>query len=463
MVMIPSKALSRRTLIRGAIGGVGVALALPLLEAMLDSRGEKLASGDPLPLRFISFFFGNGVRLNNFVPVSEGPGWPASPELAPLTAHKDYVSVLSGFNNHCIASNKITHHEGMVIFSGYNNLDVGKGQGFFSNCGGPTIDQVIANTKGVGDKTPIKSVQLAVSKRPSQVDFGTTMHSMSHAGYLAPLPGEHNPQNVWTTLFDSFTPPKDPQGPLRIGVLDIVKDNLAKLNKRLGKADQDRVAAHVQAVGELQTKIAALPPLCTKPDKPMQANIDVNSQEPLKLVTEAMSDLLRYAFKCDITRVASLLFAEGAGNTIYSDLGIKQAHHDLTHDTTPAIQNGPVHNGVTYTMDRFAYLLGALKAESDGPSGNVLDNTAIFCSTDCSEGWSHSVDKQPMLVAGGGGGKLVHPGIHYASKTGENPTNVLLTLLQLFDPAATSVGLDALQAGASPDPSSKTPFAPLKA
>ena len=455
MVMIPSKALSRRTLIRGAALGIGATLALPLLDAMLDSHGEALADGDPLPLRFISFFFGNGVKLSQFVPALEGKGYPLSPELAPLAPVKEYVSVLTGFNNHCIASNKITHHEGMVIFSGYNNLDVGKGQGFFSNAGGPTIDQVIASVPGVGDKTPIKSIQVGVSKRPSQVDFGTTMHSLSHAGYLQPLPPEHDPQKVWTTLFDSFTPPKDPQGPLRISVLDVVKDNLAKINKRLGKADQARIAAHTQAVSELQKQIAALPPLCFKPDQPMQANIDMGGQEPIKLVTEAMSDLLRYAFKCDITRVASMLFAEGAGNTIFSDLGLSAAHHDLTHDGSAATQNGPVHKGVTYTFDRFAYLLGALKNESDGPNGNLLDNTAIFCSSDCSEGVSHSVDKQPMIVAGGGGGKLVHPGIHYASKTGENPTDVLLTLLQLFNPAAVSVGKD--------QPFSNKPCAPLKA
>jgi hypothetical protein len=448
-------ALPRRTLIRGAIGGIGATVALPLLEAMLDEHGEALADGEPLPQRFMTFFFGNGVKLSQFVPAGQGKGYPLSPELAPLAKVKDYVSVLTGFNNHCIASNKITHHEGMVIFSGYNNVDVGKGQGFFSNAGGPTIDQEIANTAGVGDKTPIKSIQVGVSKRPSKVDFGTTMHNLSHAGYLKPLPPELNPQKVWTTLFDSFTPPKDPQGPLRIGVLNIVRDNLKQLDKRLGKSDQDRVKAHLASIDELQKKIEALPPLCTKPDMPKEANVDMGGAEPLRPVSEAMSQLLRYAFKCDITRVASFLFSEGASETIYTELGLSKAHHDYTHDGSAAAQNGAVHNGVIYAMQRFAYLLEQLKSEPDGPDTNLLDNTAIFCSSDCAEGVSHSVDKQPMIVAGKGGGKLVHPGIHYASPNGQNPTEVLLTLRQIFDPSATSVGKD--------EPYSNKPFVPLKA
>jgi hypothetical protein len=442
--------LQRRTVLRGAIGGMSAMLALPLLEIMLDDHGEALADGSGLPQRFMTWFFGNGVRLDQFVPSAEGAAYPLSEELAPLANVRDYVSVLTGFDNQVAESNKITHHEGMTIFSGYNNRDVSTGQGFFSNAGGITIDQRIADVTGVGDRTPIKSVQVGVSKRASQVDFGTTMHNLSHRDYLQPLPPRLNPQEVWTQLFDSFVPPEDPQGPLRTSVLDMVKGQLGKLDAKLGAADKKRVQAHLQGVSELQKKIEALPPLCEKPLQPTASNVDVNGDEPLVVVSEAMSELLAYAFVCDITRVASLLFAEGAGNTIYADLGYNSAHHDLTHDNNQSVQDEEVHQGVIYAMERFAYMLELFQATSDGVNGTLLDNIAIFCSSDCSEGWSHSVDDQPMLIAGGAGGQLVTPGIHYASTSGENPTDVLLTMLQLFDPSATEVGGD--------EPYSNTPF-----
>src|SRR5690606_1177618 len=77
--------LPRRTILRGALGGVSAAVALPLLEAMVDANGEALADGAALPARFISWFFGNGVRLDRFVPAESHPNpWTLSEELQPL-------------------------------------------------------------------------------------------------------------------------------------------------------------------------------------------------------------------------------------------------------------------------------------------------------------------------------------------------------------------------------------------
>lgn len=139
--------LRRRTLLRGAAGGLSAVVALPILDAMLDQHGEAFADGSALPCRFMTFSFGNGVRLSRFVPSAAYPNpWEVSEELQPLADRgvKDHVSVLTGFDNRSQYS--ITHHEGMTVFSGHDLRDVGQGQGFFSNAGGPTIDQVIADT-----------------------------------------------------------------------------------------------------------------------------------------------------------------------------------------------------------------------------------------------------------------------------------------------------------------------------
>src|SRR4051812_43903121 len=103
--------LSRRTLLRGMLGGVMTAVALPTLEAMLNSHGTALADGNPLPQRIITWFFGNGVRLDRWVPKTQGPDYELSEELAPLAKVKPYLSVLTGFQNRC--ETLITHHEGM--------------------------------------------------------------------------------------------------------------------------------------------------------------------------------------------------------------------------------------------------------------------------------------------------------------------------------------------------------------
>src|SRR5579862_495140 len=88
--------LSRRTLLRGAACGVGAAVGLPLLEAMLNRHGDALAGGQPLPKRFGEFYWGNGVIIDAWIPTETGAGWQLSPLLMPFTNVKDYLSIVTG-------------------------------------------------------------------------------------------------------------------------------------------------------------------------------------------------------------------------------------------------------------------------------------------------------------------------------------------------------------------------------
>ncbi|MCY1004655.1 hypothetical protein OV079_03535 [Nannocystis pusilla] len=72
---MPRRPLARRTFLRGAAQAV---IALPLLEAMLNDHGTALADETPLPTRFMTWFFGNGVLLPRFEPTATGVDWPLS-------------------------------------------------------------------------------------------------------------------------------------------------------------------------------------------------------------------------------------------------------------------------------------------------------------------------------------------------------------------------------------------------
>ena len=444
--------VSRRAVLRGLLaGGAATTIGLPMMESMLNTNGTALADGNPIPQRFVTWFFGNGFLLPRFVPSATGPNYPLSEQLQPIAPVQEYCNVLTGFDNR--SEKKITHHEGMVIFNGYTFDKQGQG-GLYSVAGGPTIDQVIADAiEKSGAVTTVKSIQIGVSRHLSTMDSGTTMHNLSHRGGSQPLPPVFNPQDVWTNLFGNFTPKNDPSGPLRTSVLDAVRDQTAALKKRLGVKDIQRLDAHLEGVDALQKKIEALPPLCVVPGIPAETNPWMNGPEALINVNQIMSDLVAYAFECDVTRVASVLFVGGAADTIlYDTFGGGQTpsvHHLNTHNFDPQVQNGVVHQGIVYQMARFADFVGTLKSKADPTGGNLLDNTLVFFSSDCSEGWNHSIQGQPMIVAGRGGGYLKPQSVHYASNGG-NPTDVLLTMLRHFDPAAPSVG-----AG---NPMSTTPF-----
>jgi hypothetical protein len=458
-------ALSRRTMLRGMlVGGGATFVGLPLLEAMLNSHGTAYADGSPIPVRMATWFFGNGAVRNQWIPGGlmspvVGPGYPLSELLAPLANVQEYVSVPTGFRNKC--ENIISHHEGMTLFSGYtfdSTCQPGQEcQGFFSNSGGPTIDQVAASV--IGGLTPVRSLQTGVSKRQSGADFGTTMHTLSHKSTLEPLPPLYSPKDVFYTLFGSFTPPDDPSKPTRIGVLNSVRSNMAALKKRLGQKDNERLESHLDGISELETKINAIAPICAVPAEPTETNTDVGGIEPLVLTNQVISDLIVYAFACDVTRIASVLFHEGASDTVFPDTS--GGHHGNSHgfgsdDQGNVMDYGGLEGfkaGIIFTMQQLAYLLERLKNTPDGPDKNLLDNTAMLIGSDCSEGWSHDVQRdQAVLIAGGGGGRLVHPGIHLRS-VDRNISDVSLTVLQAVVPEVISIG--------SGQPYSNTPVAEL--
>ena len=221
-----------------------------------------------------------------------------------------------------------------------------------------------------------------------------------------------------------------------MSALDIVRDHVAALRKRLGAADNRRLDAHFEGIAELEKKLSSTHPSCVLPEPPSENNAQL-FPEPIADVHDAMIDLLGYAFTCDVTRVASYMFHGGASETIFSEIGQTSVHHNNTHDPSEPSQ-GLVRQAVTYNIDRLAYMLERFAAWEDG-ADSLLDNMVVYCSSDCSDGWSHSIKRQPVIVAGRGGGKLTYPGIHHRTN-GRNISDILLSVLQVFDPDADSVG-----------------------
>ncbi len=422
--------LGRRSLLRGLLYGSAVGVGLPTLEMMLDAHGTAHADGTPLPKRFGIFFWGNGVRLAKWTPAAQGANWALTEELAPLKNVKDYVSVLSGYN--IKTGNERGHHAGCVgILSGAPMISQDpKGAGYASTFSAPSLDQVVAAT--ITDKLKFRSLEIGISKNVSTSE-GTTLRYLSHNGPDNANPPEYTPSALYSRLFgDGFVEPGqtqkvDPKLALRRSVLSAVKDDASALKRRLGTNDRRRVDQHMESIRALETQILAIetapPPSswCKKPAAPTTMTGD----KYLSAVNDAMSQMAALALACDQTRVFSVMFSGSVGGTSYPELTLGE-HHGLTHNE-PGDQPG-VHSITMYIMQRFATLLETLKATPDG-DGNLLDNCVILASTDLAEGLPHSINDYPILVAGKGGGALVHPGVHIRSNGG-NSSDVLLTLLQ---------------------------------
>lgn len=471
----PSRQLNRRTVLRGMVGGAMASVGLPLLESMLNSTGTAFADGSPLPVRLVSWCFGNGVILNRWVPGGirtpiTGPNFPLGDNLKPLEPVRPYVSICSGFDNKC--KYQITHHEGMTIFSGHTMTDIGQGSGFFSNARGPSMDQRAADA--LAQYTPIPSIQVGVLTQISMADYGTTMHNVSHKGHLQPLPPIKNPQTVYASLQELWTPKEDPSKPSRLAVVDAVRQDLNDLKKRLGTKDQLRMDAHIEGMFELEKKLETIPPACALPGMPTETSDPVDGIRP---VSEAMSDLIAFAFSCDLTRVASCLWMGGASEAGFPEIGTP-SQHSLSHGhwtnalaagAPPYEESGQIEQmnaGIMYEMEMVSYLAEKLMNMPDPAGGNLLDNSVIMVSSDCSEGFAHSLVDFPLCIIGKGGGRLVHPGIHFRVNDHRNASDVVLSVLQAVVPEATELGSTAPEylVDGQPDPAySNTPYLPLKA
>ncbi len=456
MKLLKKMHLSRRTMLRGAIGGTTVALGLPILEAMLDANGEALADGTDMPRRLVTWFWGNGVALNDannpgaglrFYPGTTGAGYELTPQLAPFANVREYVSICSQMQCGAAQPGRRGHHDGCVLLSGHPFIELpANGAPYASKFGGPSIDQVVADL--VGSQTFLPSVQLAVSKRIIGSE-GPTLEFMSHKGPDQPLPQIFNPQEAWNQMFASFTVPDDPDKPHRINALDAIGEDVIALQARVGSADKQRLEAHLSSIEQIRNQIDALAPACELPGSPAQTNDDVEGVEQIAAVNDAMAELLRMAFICDVTRVASFQFSGSVGYTVFP--GLSSGHHDLTHE---ASQNDAVDQATIFTMEQLAVLLQKLADTPEG-AGNVLDNACLVATSDAASGLTHSVFDVPIIVAGGGGGALTNPGIHYRSPSEENATDIMLAAVQSVCPEITELG--------SGNGYSNTPLSALKA
>jgi hypothetical protein len=432
--------LSRRTFLRGAAGGAAVAVGLPALEAMFDAHGEALADGGPIPKRFGVWFFGNGVRRAHWIPDATGPGWVPKAELAPFGgALKAYVSPVTGLE---IKTATHPHHSGMAgIMTGAPYHQVGTTRDtIVSTFAHPSIDQVVAERWAAEPATraAFRSLEVGIT-RFRGTDEGTTFQHLSHNGPNNVNPSEYSPRRLYERLFGM--PVDGARDAARQSVLDLVKADLQRLDGKVSATDKARLQQHLASIRALELRLDASPAQCTVPARPDSDLPDVNGREPIQEKNEVMSELVALALACDLTRVFSILFSPAGSGAVYWNVGAQNGLHQIAHDErAPGPELQPtLHAATVFKMEQCAYFLERLRSIPEG-SGNLLDASGILVTTELSEGWNHTNDEFPILLAGRAGGAL-RSGVHYRSPNKENTSKALLTLLRAIGDPRASYGV----------------------
>lgn len=430
--LVRSAPLPRRTLLRGALHGAGVALGLPALGAMLNQNGTALAQGDPLPRRFGLFFWGNGMRPKQWIPADTGPSWTPSEELAPLATVKPYVSVVTG--TALRTGNQYAHHAGTAgALSGAALISqTPNGTAFHSTFSQPSMDQVVATA--FANTTPFRSIETAISRRIYSRE-GTGLQYVSHNGPDDVNPPEFDPAKLFARLFTTDgggagAAALEKARAVRRSVLDAVGAEITGLSGRLGVEDRRRLEQHLDNVRTLEKRLQSAPSYTGAACKPAPVparSADTDGREPLEDVMKAMSDVLALAWACDLSRVFSMQFSCSVGSTVFWQVGSTRGSHDLTHNEPG--EQPEVNRHVIFIMQQLAYLLQRLRATPDG-AGNLLDQSAIVATSDCSDGRAHALSEYPLVIAGRAGGALVHPGVHHRVEGGDNFNKPILSVLR---------------------------------
>jgi hypothetical protein len=417
--------LSRRNVLRGMLGGAGVAIGLPVFDHMLGDNGDAYADGAPLLTRFGLWSFGNGVRLDSWIPTTLGADWqaPAGHELEALLPHKEYVSVVSGLS---VKTPRHAHHSGMsAVFSGGPHLKVADVRDtIVSTFKNPSIDQIAATHYMNETPTAYRSLEAAIT-RFRGTDEGTSFQHLSHNGPNDVNPSEESPQAMFARLFGAG--PLDAQiVAARVSVLDAVADQLTGLKNsaRMGATDKNRLDAHLTRIRELEQGLTLPAGECTTPLDPGEFP-DLEGNEQIEQKNLIMSQLVALALACGLTRSFSIMFSTCGSGVIMWPVGLTEGQHYLNHTMTAPYEG--LHQAVRFTMGQLAVFLQTLRDTTEGDK-NLLDLSSILVATEHTEGWTHSQDDMPILVCGKGNGKL--RGNVHARIEGGNTTMALLSALR---------------------------------
>jgi Protein of unknown function (DUF1552) len=437
--------LTRRTLLRAA----GISIALPTLDAMLDGKGRwlrKAQAATTPPVRVMAFHFPHGVVLSQWTPTTTGSSYALTPGLMPLAAYQGDINVISNLQQTCWNKGPGGGHaNGMPDFA-TAVVSIGTG------AGGPSFDQVLASELGAATK--FRSLVGHREQADGATEGATTAHmnnvSWSAAG--TPAVADRDPMHFFSTLVSAIPAASSTAatGPTpevlaaiarKKSVLDHVMGEISSLQNRVGTVDKARLDSHLSSLREVE-RIATMTPTavpsnlsCLAPAVPTADEImDYNQRTKIYL------DMFALAFRCDLTRYASMAQSNGYDSRVYTDLtGNIGDHHGITHNGNYGPMPPTVEmKFVTYFMGQLAYLLNALKSTPEG-AGTLLDNCLIYYGSEMGEGW-HVATQMPVVLAGKAGGKIP-TGRHLLYPMGTPLGKLFLSILQAAGSKTTNFGL----------------------
>ncbi|MDR3700172.1 MAG: DUF1552 domain-containing protein [Candidatus Sulfopaludibacter sp.] len=432
MRLVTRKSISRRSVLRG----VGVTLALPLLDAMVPAQTpwRKTAGATPGRMACIEMVHGAAgssvgtTGRQYWSPVRDGADFDFSYCLEPLAPLREFVTIISGTDARqaeAFAPTEVgaDHFRSSAVFLTATHPKQTDGADV---AGGVSIDHLYA--RQFGRDTRLPSIQLGIEFVEPTNSCGFTYSciysdAISWASPAAPLLPEINPRMVFENLFGDGAAAQR-----RGSILDGAAPQAARLKNRVGAADRSRVDRHLAEIRAVERRIEAIEKRNTSGEERELAIAPLGVPDSWEEHVKLMFDLQVLAFAADITRVSSFKMSHDVSNRIFPESGVKSPFHTLSHHNEDAARIAEFARLNRYHVSMVPYFLEKLKNTPDG-DGSLLDHSLVLYGSPMGDSNTHNHRRVPLFLAGHAGGR-VKGNQHCACAEGTPQANALLTVLR---------------------------------
>lgn len=429
MNYLSGKHLSRRTFLRG----VGAALALPALDAMVPAASAAPVAESAAPTRMAIIYLPNGVIMEHWTPIGGTGDLVLSPSLSPLERHRSQLNVLTGLaqlNGRALGDGAGDHARAAATFLTGVHPKKTAGADIRS---GVSVDQVAAEFVGAKTRLPSLELTLEQGRLAGSCDSGYSCaysNSISWRTEHTPNPPEHDPREVFDRLFGSYDPTltaeeRATRRLYRRSMLDVVADDTRKLMRELGNNDRRKLDEYLYAVRKLEQRVQSAENL----ESLQTTDFPVPEERPSDFVeyVRLMFDLQVLAFRTDQTRIITFMVGHEGSNRRHKEIGVDGAHHELSHHRGDDEKIDQLAQINQHHIDQVAYFLDQLKSVEEY-GGTLLDHSMVLCGSGLSDGNRHQHHDLPLILAGGANG-TIRGGRHLKYEENVPMNNLFLSML----------------------------------